>query len=429
MSKYPTGVENHGGSLRLWFMYQGERVRENLGVPDTPKNRKVAGELRTSICYAIRTGTFDYSAQFPNSSRAKENNDHKLKTTISEMAYKWLELKRTVLAKNTHMRYTSYVKMCLRILDDSKPLSSLTHENLISLRHELLTGYQLIGKTLERSHKKGRTVRTVNGYMAVWLEMIKFAERNGYTNGPVISDIRPLRKSKSEPDPLTKEEFLRLLDVTSHEQTRNLWIVAVSTGMRHGELCALAWEDIDTVNWTVKVNRNLSISDHFSPPKTESGIRTITLTQQAINAFKSQLQFTRMKTQHEVVVNLREYGKQRTDLCTFVFNPSVSGRYPTKSICYIPGSIAASWNHLLRRAGIRHRKAYESRHTFACWALSAGANPNFIAQQMGHTNAQMVFSVYGKWMSDQNGDQLAILNQNFDLNVPQMPQKKMAATQ
>lgn len=40
--KYPTGVENHGGKLRIWFVYKGVRVRENLGVPDTSKNRRVA---------------------------------------------------------------------------------------------------------------------------------------------------------------------------------------------------------------------------------------------------------------------------------------------------------------------------------------------------------------------------------------------------
>ena len=44
--KYPTGVENHGGKLRIWFVYKDVRVRENLGVPDTAKNRRVAGELR-----------------------------------------------------------------------------------------------------------------------------------------------------------------------------------------------------------------------------------------------------------------------------------------------------------------------------------------------------------------------------------------------
>jgi hypothetical protein len=52
--KYPTGVENHGGTLRIWFIYKGVRVRESLGVPDTPKNRKTAGELRTTICYGLK---------------------------------------------------------------------------------------------------------------------------------------------------------------------------------------------------------------------------------------------------------------------------------------------------------------------------------------------------------------------------------------
>lgn len=66
MIEYPTGVENHGGKLRIWFIYKGVRVRENLGVPDSPKNRKKAGELRNAICYAIKTGTFDYAAQFPD---------------------------------------------------------------------------------------------------------------------------------------------------------------------------------------------------------------------------------------------------------------------------------------------------------------------------------------------------------------------------
>ncbi|MCV8019061.1 DUF3596 domain-containing protein, partial [Escherichia coli] len=47
--KYPTGVENHGGKLRIWFVYKGVRVRENLGVPDTAKNRRVAGERKRLV--------------------------------------------------------------------------------------------------------------------------------------------------------------------------------------------------------------------------------------------------------------------------------------------------------------------------------------------------------------------------------------------
>lgn len=38
---YPTGVENHGGNLRIVFHYKGRRIRESLGVPDTPKTEKL----------------------------------------------------------------------------------------------------------------------------------------------------------------------------------------------------------------------------------------------------------------------------------------------------------------------------------------------------------------------------------------------------
>ncbi|WP_250192393.1 tyrosine-type recombinase/integrase, partial [Escherichia coli] len=41
---------------------------------------------------------------------------------------------------------------------------------------------------------------------------------------------------------------------------------------------------------------------------------------------------------------------------------------------------------------------YHTRHTFACWLLTAGANPAFIASQMGHETAQMVYEIYGMWI-------------------------------
>ncbi|WP_238756926.1 Arm DNA-binding domain-containing protein, partial [Klebsiella pneumoniae] len=102
MSKesYPTGVENHGKSLRIWFIFKGKRVRENLGVPDTAKNRKVAGELRTSVCFAIRMGTFDYAAQFPNSPNLKTFGICKKDITVKFLSEKWLELKRLEICAN-----------------------------------------------------------------------------------------------------------------------------------------------------------------------------------------------------------------------------------------------------------------------------------------------------------------------------------------
>lgn len=423
MTKYPTGVENHGGTLRIWFMYQGIRVRESLGVLDTPKNRKVAGELRTSICFSIKMGSFNYATQFPDSPNLRKFGFVRPGVTIKNLADRWLELKRMEITQNAHNRYTSYIKICTEMLGETTAVAAVCNEDILLLRKELLTGYQICGKfQVNRSLKKGRTVRTVNVYMSCLGGMFRFAVQNGYIGKSPFEGIEPLRKSRADPDPLTREEYWRLLDACPSEQIRNLWILAVNTGMRHGEICALAWEDIDLKNWTITISRNIAIKGHFTPPKTEAGVRTITLTEAAIQALKSQMAYTRMGKQHCIDVHLREFGKIRQDPCTFVFVPKLTARNGKGGEWYATGSFGTTWNSMLKRAGIRHRRAYESRHTFACWALSAGANPNFIASQMGHTSAQMVYNVYGKWMTDNNGNQMDILNANFGGNAPLMPQ-------
>lgn len=65
------------------------------------------------------------------------------------------------------------------------------------------------------------------------------------------------------------------------------------------------------------------------------------------------------------------------------------------------------------------------RRTYACWMLSAGANPAFIANQMGHENAEMVFHVYSAWINALDGDQVSFLSQRFGgyTNDPIVPLK------
>lgn len=99
--------------------------------------------------------------------------------------------------------------------------------------------------------------------------MFSFAVSNSYIDKSPFTSISPLRKSRPEPNPLSKDEYRRLLLAAPAEQIRNLWVLTVNTGMRHGEISALAWEDIDTKNWAINVGRNIAIKDHFTPPKTE----------------------------------------------------------------------------------------------------------------------------------------------------------------
>ncbi|MEP7062875.1 MAG: hypothetical protein ABI881_10780, partial [Betaproteobacteria bacterium] len=51
-----------------------------------------------------------------------------------------------------------------------------------------------------------------------------------------------------------------------------------------------------------------------------------------------------------------------------------------------------------RHLRIRYREPYQTRHTFASQALMAGANPMWVARQLGHKNMGMLLKAYGKWI-------------------------------
>ncbi|EMO3785822.1 TPA: tyrosine-type recombinase/integrase [Klebsiella oxytoca] len=417
---YPKGVENHGGTLRIWFTFKGKRVRESLGVPDTAKNRKIAGELRTSVCFAIKMGTFDYVAQFPASTNLKAFGVGKKEITVKELEEKWLGLKRMEICSNALNRYESVARNVVPRIGGNRLVSTVTKEELLYIRKDLLTGHQAPVKG--KSPVKGRSVVTVNYYMTTIAGMFQFAADHGYLSANPFDGIKPLKKARAEPDPLTREEFIRLVDACRHRQTKNLWSLAVYTGIRHGELVSLAWEDIDLNAGTITIRRNYTKLGEFTLPKTEASTnRVVHLIQPAIDALRDQAEMTRLGERHHVDVQLREYGRSIVHECTFVFNPQVVRKSKQVGMIYQVDSMGDSWEAALKRAGIRHRKAYQSRHTYACWSLSAGANPSFIANQMGHASAQMVFNVYGAWMADSSSEQIAMLNQKLADFAPLMP--------
>ncbi|MEL2243126.1 site-specific integrase [Leclercia adecarboxylata] len=417
---YPTGVENHGGSLRIWFSYKGKRVRENLGVPDTIKNRKIAGELRTSVCFAIRTGTFDYASRFPESPHLKTFGIGKKEITVKELEEKWLDLKKMEISSNALNRYESVVRNVVPRIGGGRLVASVTKEELLYIRKDLLTGHQTPMKG--KAPAKGRSVVTVNYYMTTIAGMFQFAADHGYLEANPFEGIKPLKKARVEPDPLSRDEFIRLIDACRHQQTKNLWSLAVYTGVRHGELLSLAWEDIDLKAGTITVRRNYTKLGEFTLPKTEASTnRVIHLIEPAVSVLRNQAEMTRLGKQHHIDVQLREYGRTERHDCTFVFNPQLVRRSEQVGFVYKVDSIGDSWDAAVKRAGIRHRKAYQSRHTYACWSLSAGANPSFIASQMGHASAQMVFNVYGAWMADSSSEQIAMLNQKLAAFAPSMP--------
>lgn len=407
MSTLPTGVEIHAGQLRIWFMYKGARCRESLRCPPTPKNIKLAADRRSAVCHAIRTNQFDYKEWFPESKRALSSN--KKEITIKELFDKWLDLKVIEVTPATMKNYRQRIKQVYWHLPQDTLVGDMTQEKLLELRKRFV---------------ESCSSSTANTYMRTLKSIFGFAINAGYVDPNVLNGIKELKTQRKRPEPLTEDELDRVIQHCPHEQDVNFWTVAVYTGLRHGELMALAWEDIDLEAGTITVKRNLTLEGQFKLPKTISGERVVNLLEPALIALKAQMKHTFMLPEIEIDVLQREYGKLQRQFIRPIFSPTITARYEGHRRYYHHVSIWEKWNLICKRAKITYRKPYQTRHTYACWMLSAGANPTFIARQMGHSSAKEVYQTYGDWMSDQTQSQMDMLNAKYSKGVPYMPQDK-----
>ena len=194
----------------------------------------------------------------------------------------------------------------------------------------------------------------------------------------VISKLLSKQTSKSnfKVDPFDKEEVNAILDATHHEQIRNLFQFAFFTGLRTSELIALEWEDIDLINGVIHVARAV-VKKQIKGTKTISGVRDVMLLPPAIAALKAQEKYT-FNTGGRVFYNPRTDQPWETD-------------HQIRR---------TAWLHTMKKAGVRYRNPYQTRHTYASMMLSGGENIMWVASQMGHVDTEMVMRTYGKWIPD-----------------------------
>lgn len=407
----PRGVAVHGKSLRLTFSYKGQRCRESLGLPPTKTNVKFAAGKLAAIRHEIKTGTFNYAAHFPNSERAKEQAN-KLKgigARIGELCKEYQKMKYTDLATSSQRRYSVAFDQCLAIIGVDRLMDSLFPEDFMNLRAELLAT---------------RAASTANHYMNVFRGFVQFLEKNKYTKHNLLAELAPAQDSGTEPDPFDLDEFQRAVAACNNEIHRNIITFSIYTGIRPGELAALAWEDIDLIKGKATISRALS-DDELKLPKTNK-TRVILLSPPAIAALLNQRQYTAMMPAQEFT--MRQRGKKPQPLMLRpVFLPETTAKNSGFGQLFLATSFNDMWQALLRRAGVRYRTFYQLRHTYACWNLTAHGNVAFIAKQMGHADYTMLVKIYGRWMDNESEAENAriweaLSEKGHDDNAPKTPQ-------
>lgn len=376
------GIEKRGNSLRMWINYQGQHIKEPLQLPATPENIEKARQWAELITLEIKVGRFDLARHFPNSAHIRDNQ-------ISHYSAIYLNQIRHDVAPSTYASYLGHVK---------------NHINLKwgTVHPEAITTKQIRRwiSQLKDTHSP-KTVREIITRFAqihaIWRDEHKIAY-NPFENIVINQTDLP------EPDPFTKSEIQRILASDIEPDLINLIPCLFWTGLSTSEQIAIAWEDIDLKNGTIVIRRSY-VRGHYRVTKNRRRNRQIKLLQPAINALMQQYHQTGLGPAKQVEVLQRDNKTYKVEKLRFVWiNAERGEQWEYHELRY-------RWNKLLKKAGVRHRGINQGRHTFASQLLSSGqVPPEWIAEQLGHSDTSMIYKHYGKLIAEDLPDYIGRIN-------------------
>jgi len=182
---------------------------------------------------------------------------------------------------------------------------------------------------------------------------------------------------------MTPAEVAALLSAASGDRLEALYVAAVHTGLRRGELLGLTWSDLDLEAGTLSVQRSLDKDGTFNPPKRKSSRRTVKLTAQAAESLKGH-----RARQNEERLRLGSLWEDRG----LVF-PNRAGKPMNADNLYHRG-----FKPLLGRAGLSGFTFHSLRHTCATLLLSKNVNPKIVSEMLGHATISQTMDTYSHVM-------------------------------
>ena len=206
------------------------------------------------------------------------------------------------------------------------------------------------------------------------------------TDNPCQNVPRP-KAARKQIEPYTRDQVRQLLEATADTRWHALITLAITTGMRAGELLGLPWRNVDLGDEpkvvVLQQARTKSGRHWIDELKTESSRRTILLTEAAAVALRD---------------HRAELLKEGLVGSEWAF-PSTRGTIINPSNLRLRG-----WHPALKKAGLPIRKFHNTRHTAATLMLQAGVNPKVVQIILGHASIITTLDTYGHVLPDMQQD-------------------------
>lgn len=310
--------------------------------------------------------------------------------TVAQYLELWLErMQPPRVRPSTHRRYMEQLAHVIRAYGSLR-LTRLKAAQLADL-------YARLQRPTDDAHKP-LSASSVHHIHTVLHEALDDAMKLDLVASNVADRVDAPKLRPPKMTPLTAEEAQQLLDAARGDRLEALYVLALTSGMRLGELLALTWRYVDLEAGTLKVNASLQRVGagpdgwQLSEPKTEHSRRQIALTPTAIAALRAHR--ARQLSERMLVGDLWK-GHEGGDL---VFCDAVGWRLNAQSLT------RNAYRQLLKRAGLPRRRFHDLRHSAATLMLKAGVSLKVVSEMLGHTTITITGDVYGHVTPDMQRD-------------------------
>lgn len=290
--------------------------------------------------------------------------------TLGQWMDVWFEnYAKLKVRPSSHQTYKGYINNHIKPYVGSIPLSKLTSLDLQKLYKMLLTEGR-IDRIESKNQPKGlsaKTVRNINQIISSALNLAK--EQKLLSSNPADACALP-KVEHREMKTLPVEQLTSFLREAKETGVYEMYYIELATGLRRGELLGLKWQDIDMVNGTIRVQRQVARIDGEiveAPLKTKNSYRNVSIGPDAIEVLKEQ--------------------KKKAGDSEYVF-PSPNGG-PIS-----PDSVLNMLHRVLERAGLPKIRFHDLRHTFATLALQNGVDIKTVSGMLGHFSAGFTLDTY-----------------------------------
>jgi integrase len=288
---------------------------------------------------------------------------------LGDYLERWLaDSVRDTVRPTTFERYEQIVRLHIRPVLGEVKLKNVTSAHVRGLYRQKLDD--------------GLSPRTVQYVHVTLHKALKQAIADGLIPRNATEAVKPPQVRREELRPLTAEQVKVLFEAAKGDRLEALYVLAITTGLRQGELLGLKWDDIDLEVGTLQVRRTLTTAKGgpvLSAPNTKGSRRTVRLSQTALEVLRSHLE-----RQLEEIDRAGDLWHENGLIFASEVGEPLGRQYVT----------ARRFKPLLKRAGLPEIRFHDLRHTCATLLLSKNVNPKIVSEMLGHATIAITLDTY-----------------------------------